>query len=206
MLLHVDIYVTRSGKMNVTSHFGKRLLRQKWNESSFKPHIGTYKLNWARRTSWGWWDEWDDTVLRTQDSKFEPWWSEAEHATSRSRRLPTILSFTRGWGRNIFVSFKRFFQTAETGNSTPNSSVKGSGANHYPRAPRPPDYWDNGGGNEYFFYLVYFNTIFFKLEFFQKCTNCLFELQMPFSQNDAILDLSHIFGVKHATELCDIPF
>ena len=31
---------------------------------------------------------------------------EAEHATSRSRRLPTILTFTRGWGRNIFVFFK----------------------------------------------------------------------------------------------------
>ena len=30
-----------------------------------------------------------------------------------------------------------FFQTAETGNRTPNSGVKGSGANHYPRAPRP---------------------------------------------------------------------
>ena len=28
-----------------------------------------------------------------------------------------------------------FFQTAETGNRTPDSSVKGSGANHYPRAP-----------------------------------------------------------------------
>ena len=28
-----------------------------------------------------------------------------------------------------------FFQTAETGNRTPNSSVKGSGAHHYPRAP-----------------------------------------------------------------------
>ena len=26
--------------------------------------------------------------------------------TSRSRRLPTILTFTRGWGRNMFVSFK----------------------------------------------------------------------------------------------------
>ena len=26
-----------------------------------------------------------------------------------------------------------FFQTAETGNRTPNSGVKGSGANHYPR-------------------------------------------------------------------------
>ena len=66
----------------------------------------TYRLNWSRRTSWGWWDEWDDTVLQTQDSEFEPWRSEAEHATSRSRRLPTILTFTRGWERNIFVSFK----------------------------------------------------------------------------------------------------
>ena len=66
----------------------------------------TYSLNWARITSWGWWDDWDDTVLQTQDSKFEPWRSEAEHATSRSQRLPTILTFTRGWGRNIFVSFK----------------------------------------------------------------------------------------------------
>ena len=28
-----------------------------------------------------------------------------------------------------------FFRTAETGNRTPNSGVKGSGANHYPRAP-----------------------------------------------------------------------
>ena len=100
----------------------------KWNESGFRPSLCTYKLNWARRTSWGWWDEWDDTVLQTRDSKFEPWRSEAEHATSRSRRLPTILTFTRGWGRNIFC----FFQTAETGSRTPNSGVKGSGANHYP--------------------------------------------------------------------------
>ena len=28
-----------------------------------------------------------------------------------------------------------FFQTAETGNRTPYSGVKGSSANHYPRAP-----------------------------------------------------------------------
>ena len=78
----------------------------KWNESGFRPPLCTYRLNWARRTSWGWWDDWDDTVLQTQDSKFEHWRSEAEHATSRSRRLPTILTFTRGWGRNNFVSFK----------------------------------------------------------------------------------------------------
>ena len=80
----------------------------KWNESGFRPPLCTYGLNWARRTSWGWWDEWDDTVLQTQDSKFEPWRSEAEHATSRSQRLPTILSFTRGWGSNIlFFSNRR---------------------------------------------------------------------------------------------------
>ena len=78
----------------------------KWNESGIRPPLCTYRLNWARRTSWGWWDDWDDTVLQTQDSKFEPWRSEAEHATSRSRRLPTILTFTRGWGRHNFVSFK----------------------------------------------------------------------------------------------------
>ena len=78
----------------------------KWNESGFRPSLCTYRLNWASRTSWGWWDDWDDTVLQTQDSKFEPWRSEAEHATSRSQRLPTILTLTRGWGRNIFVSFK----------------------------------------------------------------------------------------------------
>ena len=78
----------------------------KWNESGFRPLLCTYRLNWTRRTSWGWWNEWDDTALQTQDSKFVPWRSEAEHTASRSRRLPTILSFTSGWRRNIFVSFK----------------------------------------------------------------------------------------------------
>ena len=53
----------------------------KWNEWSFMPPLCTYRLNWVRRTSWGWWDEWDDTALKTQDSKFEPRKSEAERAT-----------------------------------------------------------------------------------------------------------------------------
>ena len=44
--------------------------------------------------------------LQTQDSKFKLWRSGAEHTTSRSWRLLAILSFTSGWGRNIFVSFK----------------------------------------------------------------------------------------------------
>ena len=78
----------------------------KWNESGFRPPLCTYRLSWARRTSWGWWDDWDDTAHQTQDSKFEPWRSEAELATSRSQRLPAILTFTRGWGRNIFCFFQ----------------------------------------------------------------------------------------------------
>ena len=46
--------------------------KDKWNESGFRPPLCTYRLNWARRTSWGWWDDWDNTVLQTQDSKFDP--------------------------------------------------------------------------------------------------------------------------------------
>ena len=60
-----------------------------------------------------------------------PWKSEVEDATSRSRWLPTILRFTSGWGKKHFC----YFQTAKTEKRTPNSSVKGSGANHYLRAP-----------------------------------------------------------------------
>ena len=107
---------------------------KKWNESGFRPPLCTYRLNWARRTSWGWWDDWDDTVFQTQDSKFVPWRSEAEHATSRSRRLPTILTFKRGWERNIFC----FFQTAETGNRNPNSGVKGNEMKWNESGFRPP--------------------------------------------------------------------
>ena len=90
---------TKKSKIAANGCFEKNKIK----ESSFRPPLCTYRLNWARRTSWGWWDDLDDTVLQTQDSKFEPWRSEAEHATSRSRRLPTILTFTRGWGRNIFL-------------------------------------------------------------------------------------------------------
>ena len=107
-------------------------LEMKWNESGFRPPLCTYRLNWARRTSWGWWDDWDDTVLQTQDPKFGPWRSEAEHATSRSRTEAPHNTTSHTWmGKKQFC----FFQTAETGNRTPDSGVKGSGANHYPRAP-----------------------------------------------------------------------
>ena len=106
----VGIYLTRQYWQEhiMTGLNIQQDVRQKmgWNESGFRPLLCTYRLNWARRASWGWRDEWDDTALQTQDSKFKPWRSEAEYATSRLRRLPTILSFRSGWGRNIFVSLK----------------------------------------------------------------------------------------------------
>ena len=63
------------------------LIQIQWNESGFRPLLCTYRLNWARRTSWRWWDEWYDTALQTQDSKVEPWRSEVAYATSWSTRV-----------------------------------------------------------------------------------------------------------------------
>ena len=67
------------------------------------PPLCTHRLNWTTKTSWGWWD---DTALQTHDSKFEPWWSEAKYATSRSLRLPTILNLYEWAGRKHFCSLK----------------------------------------------------------------------------------------------------
>ena len=83
-----------------------------WNEWSLRPSLCTYRLNWARtfRTSWEWWDEWDDTALQTKNLKLRPWLSKAEHATSRSRRLPTILNLYEWAEKKHFVSSKREYQ------------------------------------------------------------------------------------------------
>ena len=62
-------HVDRSPMLSSTN--STPMCGHKWNESGFRPPLCTYRLNWARRTSWGWWDDWDDTVLQTQDSKFD---------------------------------------------------------------------------------------------------------------------------------------
>ena len=46
---------------------GQRGKNEKWNESGFRPPLRTYRLNLARRTSWGWCDDWDDTVLQANE-------------------------------------------------------------------------------------------------------------------------------------------
>ena len=77
-----------------------------WNTWGFRPPLCSYRLNWARRTSWGWWDELDDTALQTQDSKFEPWRPEAEQTTTWSCRLPTILNRYELVEKKYFASLK----------------------------------------------------------------------------------------------------
>ena len=76
------------------------------NEWGYRPPMSTYRLNWVRRTSCGWWDLGDDTTLQTQDSKYEPWRSKVERVNSRSRRLYTILNLYEWVGKEHFVYSK----------------------------------------------------------------------------------------------------
>ena len=98
----------------------------------FKQPLCTCRLNWARRTSWGWWDEWDDTALQTQNSKFESCSSEAEHATSGSRSLPTVLYLYEWAGKKTF-----FFETwmPELCSSPRSPTFQTGSFNHCTRGP-----------------------------------------------------------------------
>ena len=105
---------------------------KKWNESisGFRQLLCTYRLNWATRTSWWWWAKWDDTTLQRGILNSNP-----------GGLRPSTLPLGHGGSPHywvLWVDGKKhfcFFQTAQTGERTPSSSVKGSGANHYPRAP-----------------------------------------------------------------------
>ena len=103
------------------------------NEWGFRPPLCTYRLNWGRRTSWGWWDEWDDTALQTQDSKFEPWWSEAEHAISQSWRFTHNIESLRVSGEETFC----FFETwrPEWGSKPRSLTFQAGSFNHRTRTP-----------------------------------------------------------------------
>ena len=101
------------------------------HESGFRQPLCTYRLNWARRTSWGWWDDWDDNFLQTQIQNSSPGGLRPSIYPSVTE-APHNTDFHTWKGKKHFCCF---FQTAETGNRAPNSGVKGSGANHYPRAP-----------------------------------------------------------------------
>ena len=73
------------------------------NEWVFRPPLCLYRLNamgqesLLRMVRWMKWHK--------ISTKFEPWRSDAKHATSRSQRLPTMLNHHKWAGKN-FVSLK----------------------------------------------------------------------------------------------------
>ena len=79
----------------------------KLNESGFRPLCAHWaRLNWARITSWGWEDKWDDTALQTQDSKFKPWglWGRVRYLSVTE--IPHNTFFQVDGEETFFVSFK----------------------------------------------------------------------------------------------------
>ena len=129
-------------------------------------HLCTYRLNWARRTSCGWWDEWDDTALQTQDSTFERWRSEAEHATSRSRRLPTI------WNLYEWAERKHFSEPAISDSFKPltaksfiwiftHSKLCLADAIHNFKLLKNIQIWQNGGQQTFCFQILLIDVTFY---------------------------------------------
>ena len=96
--------------------------------------LGTNMLNWAERISWGWWDDWNNTFLQTNYSKFDPWRSEAEHANSRSQRLLTVLNLYELAGKKRYFCF---FETwmPERGTNLRSPTSQACCSNHCTRAP-----------------------------------------------------------------------
>ena len=95
-------FETYSHKLNkFTPLEAQFMFRKKWNEWGFMPPLCTYRLNWARRASWGWWD---NTAHQTHNFKFGPWRPEADHATSRSRSSSKILNLYDWAGKKHCVS------------------------------------------------------------------------------------------------------
>ena len=92
----------------------------KWNESGFTPLLCTYRLNWAP----------EDGEI-TLPSRHMICNSNPGGLRPSTLTLGHNTEFYKWMGKKYFC----FFQTDATGNRTPNSSVKGSGANHHPRSP-----------------------------------------------------------------------
>ena len=85
----------------------------KCNEWGFTPHLCTYRLNWARRTSWGWWFEWGDTALQTHDSKLSPVDLRPSTLTLGHAGCPQYSIFTIEQGGNILF-FEAWMPEQET--------------------------------------------------------------------------------------------
>ena len=86
------------------------------------------------------------------------------------REAPHNTNFHTWMGKKHFC----FFETAETGNRTPNSGVKGGGANHYPRAPahggcNDPFYTWGGGRPRYATKITAVFQVCFQMPLYNPC-------------------------------------
>ena len=106
----------------------------KWNELGFRPPLcrPTYRprLNWARRTSWGWWDEGHEWM--TLPSRHRIWILISRGLMPNMlpfghNRLPTILNLHEWAGKKHF--FFKLGRPVEWG-SNPRTFQAGSFNNH----------------------------------------------------------------------------
>ena len=86
---------------------------------------------------------------------------------------PHNTNFHTSMGKKQFC----FFQTAETGNRTPDSGVKGSGGNHYPRAPAR-------------FVVIQWH---FQLEHQSSCIVCTVVQEHVESRGNSVVKICHLY-------------
>ena len=112
------------------------LTKMKWNEWGFKPPLCTYRLNWARRTSWGSWEECDYTYC-TPDTWFEiralAVWGRARYfSVTKAPHNIKCLRVSREESSCFFETWR-----PEWG-SNPRSLTFQAGSFNHPTAPGPP--------------------------------------------------------------------
>ena len=100
------------------ANFYPRPQSKKWSE--INGVLGTCRLNWARRTSWGWWDEWD-------------LWGLARYlsVTEISHNIESL----RVSGQIKFCFFKTWMP--EQGSKPRSPNFRADSFNHSTRAPSP---------------------------------------------------------------------
>ena len=127
----------------------------KWNESGLRPE------NLLRMAKWVRWHCRPDTGFEIETLEV---WGRARYLSVTED--PHNNEFYEWMGKKHFC----FFQTAETGIRTPNSSVKGSSDNHYPRAPTLNSLTTQAPGHQHItFSSRCFTTMSYVVDFFSGC-------------------------------------
>ena len=108
----------------------------------------TYRLKWARRTSWRWWDKWDDSALQTRNSS--PGGLRSSTLPLGHGGSPQYWIITSERRRNIF-----FFETwrPEWCWNPRSPTFQAGSFNHCTRPPAPSDHAVSGKAKTLFYNL-----------------------------------------------------